>query len=520
MLDLHFSTSGKQPASVLTHLRTSLTTAKLSFLAYVDPARVPLFLACGPSLNLTTSSVETESFFRALFLSALPDLDDSDLYTPEQCRVALLLRVSGGEGREWGVTELVVYGAVSLPNPKEKKGNMTPPTSSPPPDSPESSESPEPPIRVTVHALPLSSRHGFNTFIPAAKSAPVPVSVDATPAAAVFIAPDPQEILNPFITQSAKKRRADVLDTAIEKRKKPRKNAATAAGTTAATRQPPPKMAPLGVSSANKLNAKLLADGAVSGRAAGARSSKTPATTALAKIKIKTEAGADEYGLPTPPALPRRNSSALVSTKLGGDKEKQEKVQAQVQAQRARSTSMAIPTLQQLRAKTPKPDPSSPEARNRDALNKTIVSTMKTYGLRDPLQDRKRPSLTSSSSTSSTSNSTAVAALDEKNDAAAALEQQREEWKLVFHHTAVAATFALRAEMANEKLDPARVKSVVDGLLVVFCGGRVYGTAAALNGGGGGAGRRRSSGGGGVPLPPSMTSAKGGELVKVYEDTE
>ncbi|KAI5803051.1 hypothetical protein EDC01DRAFT_645647 [Geopyxis carbonaria] len=239
--DLSFSTQLKPPTptSVLKHLNKNLSKSTFSFLRFVPPSSVPFYLAAGPSLQVTTTSPATDAFLRTFFRSALPKLDpDYEEGTVVQSQISILLKVIQPHSEDaqlevpeadWGITEVLIYGVVSYkaptPEPAPVAVRPTPPHSSPGPPV-ENEET------ITYHVLPLSTRH--NLHIARAARADGPASRPArakTPPqdlAGSFLAPNPQDTLNPTISATARKRRADVLDKAVERKTKKPKMTETA----------------------------------------------------------------------------------------------------------------------------------------------------------------------------------------------------------------------------------------------------------------------------------------------------
>lgn len=323
--DLRLSTpsSATTPSSVLSHLTSSLSSARLSTISLIDPTRIPLFLAAGPSLELTTTSPVTASYFRKLFLCALPT--DDTLPTTSQSRIALLVRVtpdSPPAPGSWKLTELAIYGAITYPPvaapalPSTTTADLTPPNSSPPADA-----TTTPTILITVHALPLSSHHAFLPHISAAKPTPEPV----------FIAPNPQETLNPSISQSAKKRGAAALDAAADPRKRAKRSA-----------PPPPPLTLLGGAALNNRKAPASA-GAMVKR----ERSPSPSPSSTVMNRSFGSAGGGRQ-------LKRTESSVTVrSTGMGGAVAARKEVYGEI------------------------------ETRNRAELAKVVVAGMRACGLRD-----------------------------------------------------------------------------------------------------------------------------------------
>ena len=251
---------------------------------FVDPARIPLWMTAGPSLNVYTTEDKSEEWFRNVFCAAIGHEETEDSM---QCSIGVLAAVreaeggdeaSGGEsscggggnsvGRDWAVTEMLFYGRVEK---KEVAIPDTPPNSSPVPAAsreriggeeneegvvgskellrqPKATQIPATKTitTITIHVLPLTSHHNFSNPATLLKpSSPHPdttitnsetkLKVPAQPAAP--LTPVNQSKLNyqltqkasfllpnpldsPQISKSVKKRRADVLSQAAEHRKR------------------------------------------------------------------------------------------------------------------------------------------------------------------------------------------------------------------------------------------------------------------------------------------------------------
>ncbi|KAH9878713.1 hypothetical protein IAQ61_001987 [Plenodomus lingam] len=131
--------------------------ACLRFLSTVDTARIPLYLAAGPSLDVWTSSEATEEWFESILLSkpasAVESSDDAAAdewwnLARSQAPIGILVQVQdAGEDRNTSrVTEILFYGTIAPPD----HGDL--PTSS---TSTHLLVGQLPELRV--HALPLSS---------------------------------------------------------------------------------------------------------------------------------------------------------------------------------------------------------------------------------------------------------------------------------------------------------------------------------------------------------------------------
>ncbi|KAH0609772.1 uncharacterized protein H6S33_012318 [Morchella sextelata] len=409
--DLRLSTpsSTTTPSSVLSHLTSSLSSARLSALSIIDPTRIPLYLAAGPSLELTTTSPATASYFRKLFLSTLPT--DDTLRTTTQSRAALLVRITNDTPAapgSWKLTELVIYAAITHLPPQQPlltttTADLTPPNSSPPADATAAA----PTVLVTVHALPLSSHHAFLIYMAVVKPHAEPL----------FIAPNPQEILNPSISQSAKKRGAAVLDAAADPRKRAKRSV-----------QPqPPQPPPLTLLGGAALNhRKMSVGGGAAGAGAGAgagvmvKRERTPSPAPSLSVNRSFGSGGGSGG---GRGLKRSESSATMRSAVGAVARKE--VYGEV------------------------------ETRNRAELAKVVVAGMRACGLKDYRGGRGR--------------SIVGVEDDEEGEREREREREKEEYKQVYYHTVKAAAFALRNVIAAGTVGQDRMRDVVDRLLAVFC---------------------------------------------------
>ncbi|KAL7270893.1 hypothetical protein RUND412_006382 [Rhizina undulata] len=479
------ATAPAPPSYILSHLTSSLADTSLSLITLIDPSKIPLYLAAGPSLEVTTCSSKSEDYFRRIFLAGAPR-GDSEGVTMEQSRIAVLVSVdrerlrkenSGVEifqdepatKNDWKITELVIYGAISYRLPSTAlitDGSQA--TARTPPKS--SLEILAPSISITVHALPLSSHHGFGAAFPETKvesplTPSAPVFSDPS-AEAYFIAPNPQEILNPSISQSAKKRRADALDAVVEKRKKIRVSAS----------QPPPLTLFRRNSSTSIVNVKREPGVEISGNV----SRRVSTGSATGGIMTKWERERDRSPSPT------RSRRPSVSVAVKGRRASQSQSQSQstisrrnsIHERERESQSLSRPVSSSSSMTTTakalafgekdsgkeglKEEVGEVEARNRELLAKIVLAGMKSSGIRD-YRSRAR------------SVKFEDGAGAEKENLAVA-EREKEEYKGLYHMTVRAAVFALRGVMNKQEVKTETMKSVVDRLLGVFCGG--YGGCA------------------------------------------
>lgn len=132
-----------------------LPTHSLRFLSTVDTAKIPLYLAVGPSLSVWTTCQQTEAWFEAILLSTSPRqaglLEDASSnqwwrFARSQSPIGILAQVESQveNAQKPRVTEILFYGTIASP----AAGNLPTPPSSFLFDSL---------AELHVHAIPLSS---------------------------------------------------------------------------------------------------------------------------------------------------------------------------------------------------------------------------------------------------------------------------------------------------------------------------------------------------------------------------
>lgn len=348
--------------------------------------------------------------------------------TTEQSRIALLLQVHANptdsldevNPGDWGITEILIYGAMTYTTPPSEDSATTPPHSSP--------DLPPVPI-VSVHALPLSSRHNFAAYIQ--------VKAEPDQEDARYIAPNPQDVLNPFISRSTKKRRADALDRVVDKKVK-----------------------------RHKSDDGVMGDGrnALGGRNNNAGSLPSPTeelpdlTGPLVTKKRKSLASMGEFQA-QPKGFQRANSMFNLSDR---------KPAALVP--RPRSSSSRLVEKNLIKKEPDAVERSEIESKNRDLLNKIVLEEMRRRGLKDYRKDKDQRA---KSIMPAGEEVVEVAVLDEEKEQWRKWEAEREEYKGVFHHTVKAAVFALRHDGFSEVIIVAeRMRRAADLLLSVFLGDR------------------------------------------------
>jgi hypothetical protein len=199
-----------------------IPAAPLRFLATVDPARIPLYLAAGPSLDVWTTSAATEEWFASILSTATANAAQGWwAHAKAQSPIGFLVKVDEGEVKAHGsrITEILFYATISAA-PTAPVVLPTPPSSSPDAPYDQSEQLPE----LTIHALPLSSDllyqdalREIHPLFPALNT-----SDSRTDIQPQFLPP----LQNPETTPVSPRRKRDLFDEASQARKKARAAAA------------------------------------------------------------------------------------------------------------------------------------------------------------------------------------------------------------------------------------------------------------------------------------------------------
>ncbi|KAF1997250.1 hypothetical protein P154DRAFT_441753 [Amniculicola lignicola CBS 123094] len=404
---------------------SSLPAGTLRFLSTVDVARIPLYLATGPSLDVWTSCQDTESWFESILLSepaTPPDSGDDiscDWWTCARSQGPIGILVQFESENEEAissprVTEMLFYGTiVTVP-----RGSLpTPPSSSPETVLARHEDLTE----FRVHALTLSSdlirQPNDPELLPESPSCG---PTRATDRHAQFL---PAQFHSEGVTPSSAKRKRNVFDEATQLRRKARRKEGE------------------GVSAA----------------AAKAGDLK-PAYTHRKTLSIDTEAATllDSRPASAHDVLSRSLSRPVSrSPSMSSDiRPLSRKGPSDVHAKRSALSRVSTVPIHSEEAST--------ETRNKEALSRVVMAAMRMYGL----QQRKRPK-------SRHGSLAAGAQVDESTSEEAAIEEatKDEEYKLIYHQTYKGAALALRRYIISKPLhvQPDRMRDVVERLLAIFC---------------------------------------------------
>jgi hypothetical protein len=399
----------------------------LRFLTTVDTAKIPLYLAAGPSLDVWTTEEATQAWFEAVLLSKPTTIDTPNQSAKEwwdlarsQSPIGILVQVErvGEEALKPRVTEILFYGTIATPT---TAGLPTPPSSSPYVDNAHAEILPE----LRVHALPLSSDlvHTSSIDLPG----------DAEPH---FLPPQHDVHIPP----TSPKRTRDIFEEATIANKKARGSGGRAVSAAAA-------------------------------RVSDAQHSYSHRKSSLS---IDTKASSFPNSRPTSASdhLPRPTSRPLSrSPSLSSDtRPLSRKGQPDSHARRSNLSQVATLPIQ--------PEEPTTESRNKDALVKVVMAAMRMHGLQQRKQARSRRASAAGAEDS-----------QRQSEAAAAEEAAKDdEYKLIYHQTYKGAALALvghkharlcltssltvsqRKHMSEKPLhaQPDRMRDVVEKLLAIF----------------------------------------------------
>ncbi|EDU46875.1 conserved hypothetical protein [Pyrenophora tritici-repentis Pt-1C-BFP] len=361
----------------------ALPTTALHFLCTVDTAKIPLYLAAGPSLDVWTTEEATQAWFESILL-AKPSFSDAQDHstkdwwhlTQSQSPIGVLVQVENVEhsNQKPIVTELLFYGTIAA---SATAGLPTPPSSSPFVDNAQGKQLPE----LRVHALPLSSHLLHES------SHSVPADADAQ-----FLPP----LLESHATLKSPKKQRDIFEEATIANKKARGRGGRAVSAAAArgneSQQPyNHRKSSLSIdfkTAPHPDSGPPSAHGTLS-RSTSRPLSRSPSVTSDARPLSRK-------GLPEPQN--RRSNLSQVAT---------------------------VPT---------QPEEPTTESRNKDALVKVVMAAMRMHGLQQRKQNKSRRASVAAGDEGNQQ-------LDEQNAAEEAAKD--EEYKLIYHQTYKGATLAM-----------------------------------------------------------------------------
>ncbi|KAF2397273.1 hypothetical protein EJ06DRAFT_169063 [Trichodelitschia bisporula] len=400
--DLHLHPAGAPTAS------SNPQPLELTLLALVDPSRIPLYLACGPSYHVYSGSEETEEWLSDTLFSTPIASDGSCSETwwttgTRQSAVGVLVRIVPTPENQKVLrkaTELLFYGVM-----EGLDGNYPIPSSDTATGDASTAQH-EPVFRV--RALPLCS--DIHALINTPLSPPLSPALPATEDGAQFL-PSFQEMkATALATQNKRKYVADMFDAATERRKKAKREGGQSVSAAAARLDP---IRPV-TSYMSQPNSPL--------------------------EETQAESGARERD-------PRRHvaRSRSVSENLLGRK-------GLLDGPVKRSPLSRVQTSAALVSE------DITEAKNKETLSRLVMAGMRFYGL---TQRKKR-----------TSRHPSMASIDLAGmDKPLAEEDgdKDEEYKLVYHQAYKTSAFAFRKHIATTLLQPSQLQATIDRILSLLC---------------------------------------------------
>jgi hypothetical protein len=363
----------------------------------VDTAKIPLYLAAGPSLDVWTSCEATEAWFESILLgkpSGPSYVASNPVQTQwwtlarSQSPIGILVQVENVEeqGHTSRVTEILFYGTIA---PTGTRVLPTPPSSSPERDNAGPMQLPE----LRVHALPLSSdllyQQAAQSILPPSptlRASDAPTNVEAQ-----FLPPQ----LDALSAPDSPKRKRDLFEEATIAGKKARRKGGASIAAAAAR-------------------------GSESQPAYGHRNSLSIDTKALSLSDGRPSSANSALSRPVSRQLSRSPSISSDARPLS------RKGLADGHNKRSTLSQVATVPLQ--------PEEPTTESRNKEALSRVVMAAMRMHGL----QQRKK---TQSRRASVAPGGEESHILSEEAEAEEAAKD--EEFKLVYHQTYKGAAFAL-----------------------------------------------------------------------------
>ena len=381
-------------------------SSSLRFLSTVYVQSIPLYLAVGPSSEVSTSNADTAAWLHNKLIpetTHIPKTLDFGSDAPRQLNIGILLGVED-VGFRSEVTELLLYAEVH-----DREQDLSIPAHSSPPLL--SSEMlPDPPtnssILLKVYALPLCSsvitqaRTGFDRAATTLPSSHTPSGL-----------PDGQGL---DLMSHKRKRLTDLFDDATQQRQK-----FNGRGGERISRA---------MSDAKK-----------------ASSEKGP-TVMSGKQEVVDAANRASRSLSRASSVTIENNAPMNPTSQGP-----------LTRTKRSSLHRVESALLPLEASAACDYDNDFAKQNKAALAKVVLAGMRVYGLEQRKKRAFYPEIITDSNRLPPS-----AASDRVKDGA-------EEYKLIYHQTFKAATFAFRAHLSIDVLGQDIMRDVVDRLLILFC---------------------------------------------------
>ena len=393
--------------------------AKLHFLSLVEVARIPLYLAVGPSCDVSTGDEATKRWlteallqFEGCDLHGIASREPWWLHMGRQSENGIVLRVEAQNGEECRLqdvaTEVLVYAAVTQQN----TALPTPPRSSSPapPDEDTANTLNKAETLVKVYALPLCSNIIGRAEAFMGSCPPIP-SESSGVGQACFL----PHMHNPApVTQPPPQKRPSIsilFDDATKKRRKIRGRGGESISQAMAGIDRP--ASPYGIPEKQEIPQPQQSD---------------PRRKSLSRAPSMTPLASSASSRPT------SRSGALAN----GKRSSLQRVESAI-------TSHDSPALSDA--------DGSCASENKAALTKVIMAGMRLHGL----QQKKKPL------NKSQGHSQMVLETD------TVVNEAEDEYKLVYHQTFKSATFIFRKHLNAQPVSQQMMRDVVDRLLTMFC---------------------------------------------------
>jgi hypothetical protein len=419
----------------------AIPTTPLRFLSTVNTARIPLYLAVGPSLSVVTTSGVTEEWFASLLLSKAAGEDATGrewwACARAQSPIGILVKVDPTDERlhNLRVTEILFYGTIAV---TAQTALPTPPSSSPDATHTQPEQLPE----LTVHAIPLSSDLLYqNDFFEIPLPSPGLGASTSGPEVEMRFLPPAHA---PPAAPDSPKRMRDIFDEAKLARKK----------------------------------AKAKGGEGVSAAAANAYESQRT-------IQHRKSLSIDTKAVPSPDSRPNSAHSTLARPSPR-QLSRSPSISSDTRPLSRKGVSDGLvkrSTLSQVATISSQPEEPTIETRNKEALSRVVMAALRMHGMQQRKKSKSQRNSVGQGAEIEQSNETAIAEESAKD----------EEYKIIYHQTFKGAAVALvcirtytlnlsslqvkptntaqRKHMKTESLhaQPDRLRDVVEKLLAIFC---------------------------------------------------
>ncbi|MCJ1396340.1 hypothetical protein MMC18_009229 [Xylographa bjoerkii] len=407
----------------------------LQFLSFVNPAAVPLHLVAGPSFDVFTANENTEKWLSDRLLSS-SQLRSDEVQPPSkwwknkrgQSDVGVLLQVDGQINTAQyssRVTELLIYAGLPKYTGPDHIGMLTPPRSSSPVadhgGSPEDSDRPV--ETVNVYALPLSSDlpYSFQDSL----NPPSPPSEEPSHEYAQFLPLSTEDHPRP------KGRKRLHLDSLFQDATHQVKRSKKRGGESIAK----------AMASLDKPHSPTVEQSTSHHETVGS-GTQFPTSLFFGKPRLERHSGLFRaHSLGSLRDLNRSRPPSRGNT-----------------APARRSTLSRVASVGVFESISPAPEsPSDIEQQNKAALSRVVMAGMRIYGLQQKKKsDRSRAASEVPLSAGPMSTTRSIA-------------DDEDEYKLVYHQTYKAASFAIRKYISVVTMGQDGMRDIVDRILEMFC---------------------------------------------------